>query len=124
MTLAARQREGAMFGGFVDRPEVQRAQDGPDDEHGDDEAEVADTVDEESLLARVRIVAVAVVAPVKPEADEQERGQSDAFPADEHHHEVVGEDEDEHGEHKEVHVEEEAPVEFVPVHVADGIDMD
>ncbi len=60
-------------------------------------------------------------------ADQEIRAESDALPADEHQQEVLGEHQDEHREHEEVQVREEARVPgvgLVVVHVADRVDVD
>ena len=76
-----------------------------DQEDAEDEAEVADAVDDERLLAGVGGEVLVVV-----EADQQVRAEPDAFPADEHDHVVRPEDEEQHHEHEEVEVGEEARV--------------
>ena len=81
-------------------------------EHREKEAKVTDTVDDESLLAGV---GGGVFAEVK--ADEEVGREADAFPADKEQEEAFGKDEDEHEEHEEVEVGEEAPVTFVLGHV-------
>ncbi len=97
---------------------------GPDGEDGDQHAKVADAVDQKGLLARIRIPAIEIVPAVKPEADEQVRGQPHAFPAHEHAQEVVAEHQQEHGEDEEVQEDEEALEALVVVHVAHGVDVD
>src|SRR5262249_19540191 len=68
-----------------------------------DEAPVADAVDDEGLHPRGGLLVVLV-----PEADEQVAAEADALPAEEHHDEVVPEDEEQHREDEEVQVREEA----------------
>ena len=68
---------------------LERAEVGDEQEHGEQEAEVADAVDDEGLLAGVGGGVL-----VEVEADEQVRGEADAFPADEEQQEVLGEDQD------------------------------
>ena len=92
---------------------------GDQEEHGEEEAEVADAVDDEGFLAGVGGGVLGEV-----EADEQVGGEADALPADEEQEEAGGEDEDQHEEHEEVEVGEEAPVAFFVRHVADRVDMD
>ena len=77
-------------------------------EHGEQEAEVADAVDDEGLLAGVGGGVAGEV-----EADEQVGGEAHAFPADEHEQEVLGQHQREHEEDEEVQVGEEAPVALV-----------
>ena len=92
------------------RPENQR--------HRQDEAGVADAVDDEGLLAGVRSRTALV-----PEADQQVGAQPHPLPADEHQQVVVGQHQHQHGGHEQVEVGEEARVAGVAVHVADGIDV-
>ena len=72
-----------------DLGEVERAEVGDEEEHREQEAEVADAVDDEGLLAGVGGGGLR-----EPEADQQVRGEADALPADEEQQEVVGEDQD------------------------------
>ena len=73
-----------------------------DQEDAEDEAPVADAVGNEGLLPRVRRALLLV-----PVADQQVRAEAHAFPAHEHHEEVVPQDEREHEEAEEVQVAEE-----------------
>ena len=50
--------------------------------------------------------------------------QADRLPADVQHQEVVAQDQQQHAEHEEVQVGEEAPQAAVAVHVADRVDVD
>ena len=88
-------------------------------EHREQEAEVADAVDDEGFFAGVGGGVLLEV-----EADEQVGGETDALPADEEQKEARDEDQDEHEEHEEVEVGEEAPVAFFVRHVADRVDVD
>jgi len=88
-----------------------------EDRHG--QAEVADAVDHEGLLARGGRGGL-----VLPERDQQVRGEADALPADEQHRVVVREDEREHGRDEQVQVGEEPATAGVVRHVADGVDVD
>ena len=74
-----------------------------DQEDAEDEAPVADAVGDERLLAGVRRALLLV-----PVADQQVRAEAHAFPAHEHHQEVVSQDEHEHEEAEQVQVAEEA----------------
>ena len=88
-------------------------------EHREQEAEVADAVDDEGFLAGVGGGVLLEV-----EADEQVGGEADALPADEHQQEALGEHQDQHEEHEEVEIGEEAPVALFVRHVADRVDVD
>ncbi len=96
--------------------ELERTGDHEDEEHGQREAEVADAVDDEGLLARLTGALLA-----EPEGDQQVRAEADALPAEEQQQVAVGQDEHEHREHEQVEVGEEAVVALVAVHVADGV---
>ena len=92
-----------------------------DQQHPEDEAEVADAVDDERLLAGVggRLLP-------EPEADQQVRAETDAFPADEHHREVGAEHQHQHERGEQIQVREVARVLAVAllVHVAGRVDVD
>ena len=90
-----------------------------DQEDAEDEAEVADAVDDERFLAGVGGEVLVVV-----EADQQVRAEPDSFPSDEHHHVVRSEHEQQHHEHEEIEVGEEARVALLVRHVAGGVDVD
>ena len=102
-----------------DMSEVERAEVGDDQEHREEEAEVADAVDDEGFFAGVRGGVLFEV-----EADEEVRGETDSLPADEEEQEALGEDQDGHEEHEEVEVGEETPVALFMRHVADGVEVD
>ena len=103
----------------VDLGEAQRAEVPGDGEHAQQEAGVADAVDDECLVGRV-----AGRVAMEVESDQQVRAQAHAFPAHEHHDVVVRQDQREHGEHEEVQISEEAVVPALVRHVAGGINMD
>ncbi len=90
-----------------------------DEEHREQEAEVADAVDDEGFLAGVGGGFFTEV-----EADEQVGGETDAFPADEEQQEVRREHQHGHEEHEEVEVGEEAPEAVLMGHVADRVNVD
>src|SRR5918912_1158168 len=90
-----------------------------DQENAEDEAEVADAVDDERLLAGVGGLVLVVV-----EADEEVRAEADALPADEHDEVVRAENEQQHHEHEEIEVREEARIPRLVAHVAGGVDVD
>ena len=56
-------------------------------------------------------------------ADQEIGTESHPFPADKEHHIVVPHDEEQHGDHEEVHVGEESREPILSVHVADGVDV-
>ena len=85
----------------------------------DEEAKVADTVNDECFFAGVGGGGL-----LKPETDEQIGSETNALPADKEQQGVSGEYENRHEEHEQVHVREESPVALVLVHVADGVDVD
>src|ERR1700746_3033256 len=87
-------------------------------EHAEHEAEVAAAVDDEGFFA---CVGGRFSEEVK--ADKQVAGQSDALPADEKKNVVRGEDQNQHEEHKEVEVGEEAVVAAFVGHVSSGVDV-
>ena len=99
--------------------EVERAEVRDEEEHREQEAEVADAVDDEGFLAGVGGGVLLEV-----EADEQVGGEADALPADEEQQEAGGEHQHQHEEHEEVEVGEEAPVALLVRHVAGGVEVD
>ena len=99
--------------------EIQGPERAPDEEHGDQEAEVADPVHDERLLAGVRVGLV-----LEPEPDQQVGTEPDPFPPDEHHREAGPEHKDEHEDHEQVQVREIARVARVFPHVADAEQVD
>ena len=102
--------------------EVRAAVDLEQEEETHQEAEVADAVGDERLLARGgREILLEV------EADEQVAAQADAFPAQEHHQQIGAQHEVEHREHEEVQVGHEAVVPAVLAllrHVTRGKEVD
>ena len=81
--------------------EVQAPEGLPDQEHGDQEAEVPDPVHDEGLLARVGIGLFG-----EPEADQEVGAETDAFPPDEHHREAGAQHQDQHECDEQVEVRE------------------
>ncbi len=72
-----------------DLAEGERAEVGEQQEDADEEAEVADAVDDEGFFA-----GVGGGVRLELEADEQIGREADAFPADKHEQEVAGQDQD------------------------------
>ncbi len=101
------------------RVELQRAENEIDGEDAEQEAEIADAVDDEGLDRR-GVGAVAVV----PEADQQVGAETDTLPAKEHLDEIVGGHQRQHEEGEEAEIGHEARNRIVMRHVADRIDMD
>ncbi len=109
---------------------LEGAEIGEDEEHGDEQPKIADAVGDEGFFGSDGI-ADTVLAFFKPETDEQVGAQAHAFPANEHHQEVVGADQDHHGGDEEVEENEETGeasgipiVAHIIVHVADGVNVD
>ena len=98
--------------------DVHRPGEQEDAHDADEEALVGDAVDEEGLLRCQRRS-----APLVPEADEQVRGQAHQLPGREDDQVAVRQDEQQHAEHEEVEVGEEAPLARVVRHVADAVDV-
>ena len=93
-----------------DFAEGERAEVAEQQKNTDEKAEVADAVDDEGFFA-----CIGGGVALEVEADEQIRGETDAFPADEHHKDVAGENQDGHEEEKEI---EEAEVAGVALFIA------
>ena len=89
-----------------------------DQADAEQEAEVADAVDQEGLQ-----VGVDRRRAVVPEADQQVRHQAHRLPAEEQLQEVVAHHEHQHREREQRDVGEEALVARVVGHVADGVDV-
>ncbi len=121
---------GVNVGGVPDRVgldegehagEVNGAEDLEGEEDRQEEAEVADAVDDERLLpCRGAPVLLEV------EADQQVAAQPDALPADEQDDQVGPEDERQHGEHEQVQVGEVPRIRALAlaVHVPHRVDVD
>ena len=88
----------------VDAVHVERAERLEQHEHADQEAGVADAVDDERLLAGARVSG--------PRTRSRSAGtkQADAFPADEEHEQRPAQDQHQHEEQEQVQVGEEARV--------------
>ena len=124
-----RQQPGTGHRRRLDRPgvhhdrellEVQRAELGEENQHAEDEAEVADAVDDKRLLAGVSRGRFGEV-----ETNQQIRTEAHALPADEHHREAGAQHQDEHERGEQVQVREitrKVGVRLV-VHVGRGIQV-
>jgi hypothetical protein len=108
-------------GGAGDLLEIERGEALEDGEHAEDESEVANPIDDERFLAGVGCRLLAI-----PEANQQIRAESDAFPPDEHHEEVRAQNEHEHERREQVQVREVARVlgARLLVHVGGRVDVD
>ena len=98
----------------VERPEYVEEQ-----EHGDQEADVADPVHDEGLLARVGLLAVA-----EPVPDQEIRAQAHSLPSYEQERKARTHHEYEHEEDEEVQIGEVARVAGIVLHVRDAKDVD
>ena len=105
--------------GAEDLRKAQAAEVRDQQEHCQQETEVADAVDDEGLFAGVGGGGLLEV-----KADQQVRAEAHALPADEQQQEVCGQHQHRHEEHEEVEVGEEAPVALFVAHVADRVDVD
>jgi hypothetical protein len=115
-----RQRQLGEFGSALeDLGVVERSRECCNEADAEDEAEVADAVDEEGLQVGEDGRRLGV-----PEADEQVADQSHRLPAEEQLQEVVAHDEHQHREGEQRDVGEEPLVAGVVGHVADGVDVD
>ena len=110
---------GERLGLGVDHEVVHRAERGEREEDADHEPEVADAVRDERLLAGDRGFLAG-----EPERDQEVGARSHALPTEERDHEVVAEDEHQHREDEQVHVDEELRELLVAVHVPDRVHVD
>ena len=98
---------------------------GPEDEdRRHDDAEVTHTVGDHRLTACVTVLPTDGAGLIPPEADEQVRHQTDAFPTHKHHQEVIARHQDQHEHHEHIEEGEEATVLRIAVHVTYGVDVD
>ena len=108
--------DGLGGGGVVlERDEVQRAVKREAHRDAEDEAEVADAVDDEGLLrGGGGVILVEVVR------DQHVRAEAHELPEDERHEQVVGDDDAQDGEHEDRETGEETAAGRVFLHVTDG----
>ena len=71
-----------------------------------------------TLMTRAFRAAATAVRRSIPEADQQERGQTDQSPTNQQEEEVIGADQQHHRENKEVEEGEETPEAGIILHVA------
>ncbi len=111
-------RRQIIGGSSEDRVVVDRLEQREHAEDAEQEAEVTNAVDDEGLhggsIGR-RLL--------EPETDQEIRGQTHAFPAEEHLDQIVRRDQHEHGEGEERQIGEEARTMRIVVHISNGIDM-
>ena len=117
--LIATRPERAGFGCGERLEEVERARVLEDEVGTQHEPHVAHHVDDERLEARARRRRALV-----PEGDQQVGGGAHERPAHDQDQEVAGEDQQQHREHEEVQVREEAHLAAVRVHVGDRVEVD
>ena len=90
-----------------------------DQEHRERESKVADAIDDERLVpGRGSELLQEVIT------DEQIAAQSDAFPANKQHQEILRQHQHQHEEHEQVEIREETIVAVIVRHVADGVNVD
>ena len=88
------------------------------EKYSEQKAGVADAVDDEGLHSRIRVLEILI-----PVADEQVGANTHAFPAHEHHGQVIGADEGQHRKKEEIQVREIAVGRPVVGHIPDGVKM-
>ena len=103
---------------FEDFQVVQGLEIDEDQKDRQQEPGVADPVDHKRLgrgLSRGDLIEVV--------PDQEIGAEADPFPADEKHQEIISHDEQQHGDHEQIHVHEEAGKSVFSVHVPDGVDV-
>ncbi len=98
---------------------VERADFAKEEEHRKQEGKVAHPVHDERLVGGSAIAKVGV-----PEPDQQIRAEPHAFPPEEQHGQIIGQDEVEHGEDEEIQVRKEAPESRIAMHITDRVPVD
>src|SRR5687768_7566732 len=104
--------------GKLQRPDPLAAQLRDQQKNPQDKTKVADAVDDEGLVAGDGVVGILV-----PKADQKIGAEADTLPADEQQQQVVGHDQHEHEEDKEIQIDEKTRHPFVVSHIAEGVDM-
>ena len=116
----ARARLKLLAGALEQLLDVQRAQFGEEQKERHQHGGVAHPGDDERLARGLAVGLVLV-----EEADQQVAAQPHALPAEQEQHQVVRQEQREHGAHEQVHVREEAAVAlFLLHHVLDGVEVD
>src|ERR1700674_2005332 len=108
-----------MAGLVKERDEIQRPESPEEQKHSKHEAEIANAIDDEGFFAGVSGGFFQEV-----EADEKVTRKADTFPADEEENVIRGHDQDEHEEHEQIEVGEEAVIAAFVGHVTHRIDVD
>ena len=116
---ARRRRGRERLDALEHRLVIQRAERAPEPHDAETEPEVADAVDDERLLPRLRRRRARV-----PEADEEVRAEAHRLPEHVEQEEVAGEHQHGHGENEQVQVGKIAGVAGIVVHVAGGVEVD
>jgi hypothetical protein len=111
-------RPRGIAGGLEEFGEIECVEGPEEQKHAEHEAEVADAVDDESFLAGVGSGFSEEI-----EADQKVAGQANAFPTYEEQHIVRGEDQNQHEEHEQIQVGEEAVVAAFMGHVTGRVDV-
>ena len=107
-----------VLGGRQNLAEIETAERDEDQEHPQQESEVSDSVDYKRLLA-----GIARGLLKKVEADQQVGAQTHAFPANEHHQVIRAEHQNQHEEHEEIQVREEAVISALVRHIPGCVDV-
>src|SRR5262245_27429186 len=94
-------------------PEVRDQQ-----KNAEHKAEIADAVDDESLISRDRVGVILV-----PKPDKEIGTETHALPTDEEHQKIISHHQQEHEEDKEVEINEETNHPFIVPDIAERIDM-
>ncbi len=110
--------EGMRRGARQHVREIQRAKRAEDQQHAEQESEVADAIHPEGFVSGIGGGLFQ-----EEEADQQVAAQSHAFPADEHQQVVGGQHQHQHEKHEEIQVREKSPVARIVMHVAGGINV-
>ena len=113
-------REWPNFPTVVQTRREINAIEGPEDQHDrKDETKISHPVDDERFLP-----GIDRGFSLEPEADEQVRTQSDAFPADKHQQVVISEDQRQHEEDEQIQVCEVTIEPLLVRHISSGINVD
>src|ERR1700674_1534135 len=99
--------------------EIQSPERAEQQKHSQHEAEVADPIDDERFLPRVRSRFFQEV-----ETDEQITREPHALPTNEEQHVILSQHQDEHEEHEQVQIRKEAVVPALMHHVSGRVNVD